>query len=69
MVRDVFEMLAKNIQKLFFSKNPALSRLYPYGDLTSCKKIEKTNEQSLEIFKDGQKNGPTDGQGQLLRIP
>ena len=37
----------------FFFKNRALSLLYPYGVLTSCKKLEKTNEQSLEIFKDG----------------
>ena len=36
--------------KIFF-KDWALSLLYPYGALTSCKKIETTNEQSLEIFK------------------
>ena len=30
----------------FFFKNLALSLLYPYGALTSCKKLEK-NEQSL----------------------
>ena len=37
----------------FFFKNRALSLLYPYGVLTSCQKLEKTNEWSLEIFKDG----------------
>ena len=45
--------------KIFF-KNRALSLLYPYGALTSCKKLEKTNEQSLEIFKDGHTHGRTD---------
>ena len=38
-----------------FFKNRALSLLYPYGALTSCKKLEKTNEQSLRYLKtDGQ---------------
>ena len=36
----------------FFFKNQALSLLYPYGALTSCKTLEKTNGQSLKIFKD-----------------
>ena len=49
--------------KIFF-KNRALSLLYPYGALTLYK-LEKTIELSLEIFKDG----PTDGQGRLLRTP
>ena len=57
----------------FFFKNGALSLLYPYGALTSCKKLEKTNELSLEIFKDGHTHGwthgRTHGQGRLLRTP
>ena len=40
-----------------FSKNRALSLLYPYGALTSCKKLEKTNERSLRYLKT---NRPTD---------
>ena len=35
----------------FFFKNQALSLLYPYGALTSCKKLEKTNEPSLRYLK------------------
>ena len=35
----------------FVFKNRALSLLYPYGALTSCKKLEKTNEQSLRYLK------------------
>ena len=35
----------------FFFKNRALSLLYPYGALTSCKNLEKTNEQSLRYLK------------------
>ena len=35
----------------FFFKNLALSLLYPYGALTSCKKLEKTNEQSPKYLK------------------
>ena len=35
----------------FFFKNRALSLLYPYGALTSCKKLEKTNEHSLRYLK------------------
>ena len=56
----------------FFFKNQALSLLYPYGALTSCKKLEKTNERSLRYLKTdhGRTNGRTDhGQGQLLRTP
>ena len=34
-----------------FFKNRTLSLLYPYGALTSCKKLEKTNEQSLRYLK------------------
>ena len=48
--------------KIFF-KNWALSLLYPYGALTSCKKLEKNNERSLEIFKDGRTNGRTTDKG------
>ena len=36
--------------KIFF-KNRALSLLYPYDALTSCKKLEKTQEQSLRYLK------------------
>ena len=50
---------------LFF-KNRALSLLCPYGALTLCKKIEKTNEQSLRYLKTDTQTG---GQGLLLRTP
>ena len=36
--------------RIFF-KNRALSLLYPYGALTSCKKLEKSLEQSLRYLK------------------
>ena len=46
----------------FFFKNRALPRLYPYGALTSCKKLEKTNERSLRYIKtDGRTDTRTDG--------
>ena len=35
----------------FFFKNRALSLLYPYGALTSCKKLEKNNQRSLRYLK------------------
>ena len=41
----------------FFFKNRALSLLYPYGALTSCKKLEKSLERSLRYSKT---DGPTD---------
>ena len=50
----------KNAPKMFFPQfvtpetffqNLALSLLYPYGALTSCKKLEKNNEQSLRYLK------------------
>ena len=45
----------------FFSKNRALSLLYPYGALTSCKRLEQTNERSLRYLKtDTQTHGHTD---------
>ena len=45
----------------FFFKNRALSLLYPYGALTSCKKLEETNEGSLRYLKtDGRTDGLTD---------
>ena len=59
-----------------FFKNRALSLLYPYDALTSRKKLEKNNGQSLRYLKtdgrtDGRTNGRTDqrtdGQGRLLR--
>ena len=34
-----------------FCKNLALSFLYPYDALTSCKKLEKTNGQSPRYSK------------------
>ena len=34
-----------------FPKNPALSLFYVYGPLTSCKKIEKTNEPILRTLR------------------
>ena len=37
----------------FFSKIGLCHFCTLYGALTSCKKLEKTNERSLEIFKDG----------------
>ena len=39
----------------FFFKNRALSLLYPYGALTSCKILEKTNEPSLRYLKTDQR--------------
>ena len=33
----------------FFFKNLALSLLYPYGALTSCKKLEKTMSSLRDI--------------------
>ena len=47
--------------KIFF-KNWALSLLYPYGAITSCKKLEKNNEQSLRYLKTdhGHMGGLTD---------
>ena len=42
--------------KILF-KNPDLSLLYPYGALTSCKKLEKLMD-GLETFKEGSQ---TDG--------
>ena len=41
----------------FFSKNWALSHLYPDGTLTSCKNLEKTNGWSPRYSKT---DGPTD---------
>ena len=51
----------------FFFKNRALSLLYPYGALNSCKKIRKKQWTVSEIFKDWPPT--TDGQGRLLRTP
>ena len=44
----------------FFFKNRALSLLYPYGALTSCTNLKKTNGQSLRYLKIEQRT--TDGQ-------
>ena len=38
-----------------FFKNRALSLLYPYIVLTSCKKLEKTNRQSLRYLEPEQR--------------
>ena len=35
--------------QVFFQKSGSVT-LYPYGTLTSCKKIEKTNELSLRYL-------------------
>ena len=51
-----------------FFKNRAPSLLYPYGALTSCKKLEKTNEGSLRYLKTDT-HTDTHGQGRLLRTP
>ena len=46
----------------FFFKNRALSVLYPYGALISCKKLVKTNGRPLRYLKtDKRNNGRTDG--------
>ena len=51
-------------------KNRALSLLYPYGALTSCKKLEQINEWSLRYLKtDKHTHKRTHGQGRLLRTP
>ena len=56
--------------QIFFFKNLALSLLYTYGALTSCKKLEKNNERSPRYLKtDGQTHTHTHGQGWLLRAP
>ena len=56
----------------FFVKNRALSLLYPYGALTSCKKLEKTDEWSLRSSKrdrrtDKRTDRHTDRQRRLQR--
>ena len=51
----------------FFFKNRALSLLYPYGALTSCKKLEKSLERSLRYLKtDGRTNGPRTDMGDYI---
>ena len=40
--------------QIFFFKNRALSLLYPYGEQTSCKKLEKSIERSLRYLKTDQ---------------
>ena len=59
----------RDLQRYFFL-NRALSLLYPYGALSSCKKLEKNNERSLRYLKTdhGLTDGRTNhGQGRLLR--
>ena len=53
----------------FFFKNRALSLLYPYGTLTSCKELEKTNERSPRYLKADHRQTTDHGQGRLLRSP
>ena len=54
----------------FFFKNWTQSLLYTYGALTSCKKLDKTNELSLRYLKtDTHTDRRTHGQGRLLRTP
>ena len=74
ILRAVFEIWTKNIKNApkmgffpicdpprFFFKNRALSLLYPYGALTSCKKLEKSLERSLRYLKtDGLRTTTTD---------
>ena len=55
-----------------FLKNRALSLLYPYGALTSSKKLEKSLERSLRYLKTGHgltTDRWTNRQGRLLRTP
>ena len=47
-----------------FFKNRALSLLYLYGTLTSCKKLEKTNKLSLRYLKMDQRT--TDGRTSMI---
>ena len=58
--RDMNKIHQKCPKYVIFFTNLAFSTLYPYGALTSCKKLEKTNVQSLEIFKDTETNRPKD---------
>ena len=51
----------------FFFKNRTQSLLYPYGALTSCKKLEKSWEGSLRYLKTDRRT--TDGHGWLHRTP
>ena len=74
ILRAVFEIWTKNIKNApkrgvfpiydpprFFFKNRALSLLYHYDALASCKKLEQINGQSLRYLKtDKQKDAPTD---------
>ena len=73
IVRAVFEIWTKNIKMTqkcefspicdpprFFFKNRALSLLYPYGALTSYKKLEKSLERSMRYLET---DGLTDGHG------
>ena len=53
----------------FFFKNRALSLLYPYGALTSCKKLEKTNEQFPRYLEtDGRTNRRTNGRTRAITM-
>ena len=56
---------------IIFFKNRALSLLYPYGALISCKKLEKNNEESLRYLKrkDGPRTDKGDYYGPLQKNP
>ena len=84
IVGAVFEIWTKNINNgpkiVVFNhlwpprisfKNQALSLLYPYGALTSCKKLEKSKKQSLRYLKTdhGLTHQRTDEHGWLHRTP
>ena len=66
--RDMNKIHQKCPKYVIFFTNLAFSPLYPYGALTSCKKLEKTNVQSLGYLKtdrpmDQRTNGHTNKQG------
>ena len=53
-----------------FFKNRALSLLYPYGALTSCKKLEKFLERSLRYSKtDGRMDNRRTDMGDYIGPP
>ena len=54
------QILALNPQIKIFFKIPAVSLFLHYWPPTSCRVSEKTNERSLEIYKDEQMDRQTD---------
>ena len=65
--RDTFFILPPSFFSwiIIFFKNEALSLLYPYCTLTSCKELERTYEWSLRLTD----RLTTNGQGLLLWTP